>query len=49
MPTMIRLPGKGKKIAWNILGKPANLSFKPSEKQLLLNKQLLYQQLTRAK
>lgn len=47
MPSMIRMPGKGKKIAWKILGMPANIAFKPTEKQRKLNRALIFQETTR--
>jgi hypothetical protein len=49
MPSMLRMPGKGKKIAWNILGKPANISYKPDAKQRKINNVLLFQQTTRTR
>lgn len=47
MPSMIRMPGKGKKIAWKILGVPPNIAFKPSDKQRKLNHALLFQETSR--
>ena len=49
MPTMLRMPGKGKNIAWSIIGKPANISYKPDAKQRKINHVLLYQQTTRTR
>lgn len=40
MPTMLRPSGKAKKIAYRILGKPANLKRKPKTK---VNKRLEYE------
>jgi hypothetical protein len=49
MPTMIRMPGKGKHIAWNILGKPANIAYKPDAKKKKIDQVLLFQQTTRTR
>ncbi len=47
MPSMIRMPGKGKKIAWRILGKPANIAYKPDDRERKLNRTLIFQETTR--
>lgn len=49
MPTMPRMPGKGKTIAWKILGKPANIAYKPSKMQKKIDHVLLFQQTTRTR
>jgi hypothetical protein len=49
MPTMPRLPGKGKKIAWKILGVPPNISYKPTAQQAKINKQLIFEETTRVR
>ncbi len=49
MPSMIRMPGKGKKIAWRILGVPANIAYKPSERERKINRMLIFQQTTRVR
>lgn len=49
MPIMIRPDGKAKKIAFAILGKPANLQDKRSSEQKLLDKKLLYQDTSRVR
>lgn len=47
MPSMIRMPGKGKKIAWKILGVPANISYKPTERERKINHLLKFQETSR--
>jgi hypothetical protein len=49
MPVMIRKPGLISKIAYSILGKPANMQSKKTQKQLEVDRQLAYQQTSRAK
>ena len=49
MPAMLRLPGKGKKIAWNILGKPANMQSKKTAEQDKLDKEIYHQEASRVK
>lgn len=40
---------KATKIAFNIIGTPANLRFKPSERDLKITKMLLFQQSVRSR
>lgn len=49
MPAMPRIPGKPKKIAFKILGTPANLAFKRSKEQKAVDKRLLFEETTRAR
>lgn len=49
MPGMPRPKGKGKKIAYSILGVPANIAFKPSEYQKKINRALIYQETDRSR
>ena len=49
MPTMPRMKGKATKIAFAILGKPANLSHKPSKKEQFIDRRLLYEETYRVK
>ena len=49
MPVMLRPKGKAKKIAFKILGKPANLQFKPNKDQRKVNQRLLYEETFRAR
>jgi len=46
---MIRPMGKAKKIAFKILGKPANMQFKPNKRQRKANQRLLYEETMRAR
>lgn len=46
---MPRMPGQGKKIAWKILGKPANIAYKPNAQQKRIDHVLLFQQTTRTR
>ncbi len=46
---MVRLPGKGKKIAWGILGVPANIQDKKNSSKKKLDKELEYKELIRSK
>lgn len=49
MPAMVRLPGKGKQIAWNILGKPVNMQDKKTAFQKDVDKRLVAENTARAK
>jgi len=49
MPTMIRIPGKAKKIAYKILGVPANISYKRDEIEKKINKRLIFEESTRVR
>jgi hypothetical protein len=49
MPTMPRIPGKGKKVAWKILGVPPNISFKPDQRQKKINQRLIFEESTRVR
>ena len=49
MPAMIRQPGKGKKIAWAILGRPANQLDKKSAAQRRVDEQIDSQRSTRSR
>jgi len=49
MPAMIRQPGKGKKIAWAILGRPANQLDKKSAAQKRVDEQIDSQRSTRSR
>ncbi len=46
---MIRPKGKAKKIAFKILGKPANMQEKPDKKKRKVNQRLLYEETQRAR
>lgn len=49
MPQMRRFEKKSTKIAWKILGKPANLAFKRTPKEKKINRQLVFQETTRSR
>lgn len=49
MPSMPRLPGKPTKIAYGILGKPANMRAPRSRKQIEINKRLVFEETSRVK
>lgn len=49
MPCMPRIPGKGKKIAYKILGKPANIDYKPSKIESQINKRLTAEESVRVR
>lgn len=49
MPVMPRMNKKAKKIAYLILGKPANLRFKPNKKQIAIDKRLQWEDTWRAR
>ncbi len=49
MPGMMRIPGVAKKIAYKILGVPANIAFKPTPKQVEIDRKLMYQEKARVK
>lgn len=49
MPMMIRTPGRPKKIAYAILGKPANMTSKESKTMQKINKMIVMQDTSRAR
>jgi len=49
MPAMPRIKGKATKIAYDILGKPANIKFKRTKAQELLNEKLVAQETIRVR
>lgn len=49
MPAAPRSNKKATKIAWSILGKPANMQFKPSEKEKEIDRRLLFEETTRVR
>jgi hypothetical protein len=49
MPVMPRVPGKATKIAYMILGKPANIVFKPNNDQRAINERLLSEETKRVR
>lgn len=49
MPSMPRMPGKGAKIAYKILGKPANIAEKKTKEQREINRRLWFEETTRVR
>lgn len=49
MPTMIRIPGKPTKIAYKILGKPANIASKRDAVSEKINRRLIFEETTRVR
>lgn len=49
MPAMPRIPGKGPKIAFKILGVPAPLASKKTKEQKEINRRLLFEETWRAR
>jgi hypothetical protein len=49
MPVMIRPEGKPKKIAYAILGTPANMAVKKTAKEKQVDKALLFQETVRVR
>ena len=49
MPQAPRLKGKAQKVAFDLLGKPANLAAKKTAKQKEIDERLLYQYSFRAR
>lgn len=49
MPTMIRIPGKPKKIAYKILGVPANIEYKRDSVEKKINKRLIFEESIRVR
>jgi hypothetical protein len=49
MPACPRPDSKAKKIAYKLLGKPANLAVKPTAEQRKINALLISEQLTRTR
>lgn len=49
MPTMPRLPGKTTKIAYKILGIPANIQYKRDSVDKKINKRLIFEESIRVR
>lgn len=49
MPTMLRIKGKPQRIAFNILGVPANIKDKRSKKEKRINDRLIFEETTRVR
>jgi hypothetical protein len=49
MPSMMRMPGKAKKIAYKILGIPANLEYKRDAVEKKINKRLIFEESIRVR
>ena len=49
MPTMPRMSGKAKRIAYSILGVPANLASKKDAVSRKINKRLVFEETTRVR
>lgn len=49
MPSMPRLPGKGTKIAFKILGIPPNIAFKRNKQQKYINRRLWFEETSRVR
>lgn len=49
MPSMPRPENKARKIAFNILGVPANLRFKPNKEEKDINRRLIFEETTRVR
>ncbi|HZW61474.1 MAG TPA: hypothetical protein VFF04_04585 [Candidatus Babeliales bacterium] len=49
MPGMPRIPGKGKKIAYKILGIPINMQTKRTRKEQKVNQRLIFEETQRAR
>jgi hypothetical protein len=49
MPAMPRYSVKGTKIAYKILGIPANIAYKPNQKERVVNKRLIFEETARVR
>lgn len=49
MPAMPRFNKKGTKVAYDLLGKPSNIAYKPTPKEKKIKEQLLFQDTTRVR
>lgn len=49
MPAMPRFSIKGTKIAFRILGVPANIAYKPTSKERKVNKRVIYEDTSRVR
>lgn len=49
MPAMRRINKKAEKIAFKIMGKPANIAFKRDKEQQRINKRLIFEETVRAR
>jgi len=49
MPSMIRIPGKAKKIAYKILGVPANIASKRDAVDQKINRRLIFEESVRVR
>jgi hypothetical protein len=46
---MPRIPGKGKKLAYKLLGTPPNIAFKRNKMQQEVNKRLAFEESSRSR
>jgi hypothetical protein len=49
MPSMPRIKGRGKKIAYKVLGVPANIVYKPSRFERWINHRLVFEETFRVR
>lgn len=49
MPTMIRPSAKAVKIAYKIVGVPANIAYKPTKEEKRINNRLVFEETVRAR
>ena len=49
MPSMPRMPGKGAKISYKILGIPANIAAKKTKEQKFINRRLWFEETSRVR
>ena len=49
MPSMPRIKGRGKKIAYKILGVPVNVAYKPNKAERSINNRLIFEETFRVR
>jgi len=49
MPGMVRIPGRGKKIAYKIMGVPPNIAYRRDALQKKINRRLLFEETQRSR
>jgi hypothetical protein len=49
MPSMPRIKGLGRKVAYKLLGVPANIAFKPSKVEKVVNRRLNFEETYRVR
>lgn len=49
MPAAPRMNKKATEVAWSLIGKPANMRYKPNKKEKAIDHRLLFEETTRVR